>query len=154
THRVPHSFPTRRSSDLDGRRFVFSSTRDGGDIDIFVMNADGTDVTQLTHNDFIADDDPVWSPDGKQIAFHSTREGGDEDIFVMNADGTGVIQLTYTSVLPDGSPVFDAVPAWTAGTRNEARGPRSEEHTSELQSRFDLVCRLLLEKKKILPLLS
>src|SRR5699024_11307145 len=27
-------------------------------------------------------------------------------------------------------------------------GPRSEEHTSELQSRFDLVCRLLLEKKK------
>src|SRR5438067_7821157 len=28
------------------------------------------------------------------------------------------------------------------------RGRRSEEHTSELQSRFDLVCRLLLEKKK------
>src|SRR5699024_12449105 len=26
---------------------------------------------------------------------------------------------------------------------------RSEEHTSELQSRFDLVCRLLLEKKKM-----
>src|SRR5207249_7954963 len=30
------------------------------------------------------------------------------------------------------------------------RPPRSEEHTSELQSRFDLVCRLLLEKKKSL----
>src|SRR5207249_10890977 len=29
-----------------------------------------------------------------------------------------------------------------------AAGLRSEEHTSELQSRFDLVCRLLLEKKK------
>src|SRR5699024_12164739 len=30
-----------------------------------------------------------------------------------------------------------------------SRGPaRSEEHTSELQSRFELVCRLLLEKKK------
>src|SRR5699024_11612995 len=29
------------------------------------------------------------------------------------------------------------------------RADRSEEHTSELQSRFDLVCRLLLEKKKI-----
>src|SRR5699024_11447777 len=29
-----------------------------------------------------------------------------------------------------------------------AREGRSEEHTSELQSRFDLVCRLLLEKKK------
>src|SRR4030066_1068608 len=29
-----------------------------------------------------------------------------------------------------------------------ARGPRSEEHTSELQSHLNLVCRLLLEKKK------
>src|SRR5699024_11226103 len=33
--------------------------------------------------------------------------------------------------------LFEAVPA-----------ERSEEHTSELQSRFDIVCRLLLEKKK------
>src|SRR5206468_11034869 len=35
--------------------------------------------------------------------------------------------------------------------RSDVRGPagqRSEEHTSELQSRSDLVCRLLLEKKK------
>src|SRR5207249_8740732 len=31
---------------------------------------------------------------------------------------------------------------------------RSEEHTSELQSRFDLVCRLLLEKKKYINSLS
>src|SRR2546427_2903520 len=30
----------------------------------------------------------------------------------------------------------------------EARGSRSEEHTSELQSQSNLVCRLLLEKKK------
>src|SRR3712207_7768634 len=32
-----------------------------------------------------------------------------------------------------------------------ARPPRSEEHTSELQSRQYLVCRLLLEKKNIFP---
>src|SRR2546421_12838805 len=32
--------------------------------------------------------------------------------------------------------------------RQSTDGPRSEEHTSELQSRSDLVCRLLLEKKK------
>src|SRR2546429_6124183 len=32
--------------------------------------------------------------------------------------------------------------------RNRRTGPRSEEHTSELQSRLHLVCRLLLEKKK------
>src|SRR6266403_3881141 len=34
------------------------------------------------------------------------------------------------------------------GTVTERIGPRSEEHTSELQSRRDHVCRLLLEKKK------
>src|SRR5438067_3929041 len=34
------------------------------------------------------------------------------------------------------------------GAQIDARERRSEEHTSELQSRFDLVCRLLLEKKK------
>src|SRR5699024_12202713 len=33
------------------------------------------------------------------------------------------------------------------GSFSDAGGRRSEEHTSELQSRFDLVCRLLLEKK-------
>src|SRR5699024_11261667 len=37
-------------------------------------------------------------------------------------------------------------PPVTAVTPAPGR-PRSEEHTSELQSRFDLVCRLLLEKK-------
>src|SRR5271168_5451691 len=34
------------------------------------------------------------------------------------------------------------------GTRHCSTLPRSEEHTSELQSPYDLVCRLLLEKKK------
>src|SRR5690606_40106350 len=36
--------------------------------------------------------------------------------------------------------------------RRKARGRRSEEHTSELQSRENLVCRLLLEKKKKKPI--
>src|SRR2546428_7731491 len=57
--------------------------------------------------------------------------------------------------------LHDALPIWRrllallpeARTRGAGRGPllafaRSEEHTSELQSRSDLVCRLLLEKKK------
>src|SRR5690606_39623982 len=34
------------------------------------------------------------------------------------------------------------------GVELDLRGARSEEHTSELQSRENLVCRLLLEKKK------
>src|SRR5438067_3613023 len=41
-----------------------------------------------------------------------------------------------------------------AGVAPARIGCRSEEHTSELQSRFDLVCRLLLEKKKLVKLLK
>src|SRR6266496_6155715 len=50
----------------------------------------------------------------------------------------------YTTLFRSGRRGWGAAP-WrtTAG-----RFPRSEEHTSELQSRRDLVCRLLLEKKK------
>src|SRR5207247_8417779 len=60
---------------------------------------------------------------------------GDEDLSVLAAravvDGQG-------SRMPSGMPYRRALPlTW-----------RSEEHTSELQSRVDLVCRLLLEKKK------
>src|SRR2546428_2219029 len=49
----------------------------------------------------------------------------------------------------DGRPL-----AWGAGVRHyppRCHAGRSEEHTSELQSRSDLVCRLLLEKKKYNP---
>src|SRR6185312_17339478 len=57
----------------------------------------------------------------------------------------------YTLSLHDALPIsLDARGLWrTRGRNATARSPtRSEEHTSELQSRSDLVCRLLLEKKK------
>src|SRR2546428_7814022 len=49
----------------------------------------------------------------------------------------------------DGEPAAKAGPDEFAKGLNLASQARSEEHTSELQSRSDLVCRLLLEKKKI-----
>src|SRR6267378_8555148 len=57
----------------------------------------------------------------------------------------------YTLSLHDALPILDRAAIRRprpdcAGGR--AAHPRSEEHTSELQSRRDLVCRLLLEKKK------
>src|SRR5437667_1552212 len=39
-------------------------------------------------------------------------------------------------------------PSAASPPSSSSRWPRSEEHTSELQSHHDLVCRLLLEKKK------
>src|SRR5438067_13672653 len=60
----------------------------------------------------------------------------------------------YTLSLHDALPIYvqSRPGACVVGQRNQSTWPlillRSEEHTSELQSRFDLVCRLLLEKKK------
>src|SRR6266516_8063098 len=58
----------------------------------------------------------------------------------------------YTLSLHDALPIC-AAPAALRGPRPDVRGAdgprRSEEHTSELQSPYDLVCRLLLEKKNI-----
>src|SRR5260221_13735489 len=67
----------------------------------------------------------------------------------------------YTLSLHDALPIFTSTStpsrSWwrrstpAIGSRSPSRAPppaRSEEHTSELQSHSDLVCRLLLEKKK------
>src|SRR5687768_18001057 len=43
---------------------------------------------------------------------------------------------------------------WLQGTPLESADKRSEEHTSELQSRLHLVCRLLLEKKKLIATIN
>src|SRR5437868_12072639 len=78
--------------------------------------------------------------------------------FFFNAPSTTEI---YTLSLHDALPIFHYDQLHGRGRQRSAGlgrahrlrirlgyGQRSEEHTSELQSRFDLVCRLLLEKKK------
>src|SRR5215475_16203759 len=54
----------------------------------------------------------------------------------------------YTLSLHDALPISPAACGCWPGCDPTARPARSEEHTSELQSRENLVCRLLLEKKK------
>src|SRR5699024_12431881 len=57
-------------------------------------------------------------------------------------DGQGLVQVRPVTTSRDTA-------STVCGTSRSSISPlvRSEEHTSELQSRFDLVCRLLLEKK-------
>src|SRR5699024_12436170 len=73
--------------------------------------------------------------------FHLLRTTCDT---VLVGTGTARIdQPTLTARRPDGALHPRQPLRAVMGT-----SARSEEHTSELQSRFDLVCRLLLEKKK------
>jgi len=75
----------------DGTRVVYTGSQ-AGNIDIYVMDADGQHVTRLTDAPE-ADQEPTWSPDGGTIAFTSLR-GGSSQVWAMNADGTGLRQLT------------------------------------------------------------
>src|SRR5207248_4980082 len=58
---------------------------------------------------------------------------------ILKSKGIGGVVRLKVFVKPDGS-------AYSLGFQDGR--VRSEEHTSELQSPYDLVCRLLLEKKK------
>ncbi len=70
---------------------------------IFVANADGSDMKKITDNPKY-DAEPIVSPDGKQIVFGSQREG-DFDIYIMSSDGSNVRRLT-DSIGYDGGPWF------------------------------------------------
>ena len=88
---------------------------------IWTMNADGSDLTRLTHNQS-NEDTPVWSPDGKKIAFVKEVEEEVEvgslpdetttrliqKVVVMDADGCNQVELP----VPKGKYAYE--PTWSA----------------------------------------
>jgi TolB protein len=122
----------------DATRIVFESTRDGPDADIFLMNADGTNVVQLTRNDY-SESTPVFTPDGASIVFASEQDGN-LDVFIMRVDGTGLRNLTrhpgadgHPRVSPDGRRIFFNSNR-TSDPATFARGTMDREHNHEIFS--------------------
>jgi len=83
---------------------------------IYVMNSDGSNVSQLTFpnpardstghvKDTTSNYHPAWSPDGTKIAFGSTRDTNPQ-IYVMDPNGSNVVRLTHNSAA-------DGQPAWS-----------------------------------------
>lgn len=88
----------------DGMQIAFASKRARGggsttsDLDIFVMNADGTDVRQVSSG-VESGGSPVWSPDGNWIAFGSNNSGDIWAIDLENGDGVPVKLGTVPSAV-------------------------------------------------------
>jgi TolB protein len=81
-----------------------------GNLEIWVMDADGKNKHQVTHNG-AANFAPYFLPDGKRIIFASNmndpKNGRDFDLYIINEDGTGLERITF---YPD----FDAFPMFSS----------------------------------------
>jgi Tol biopolymer transport system component len=123
----------------DGRKIVYASTTSGNS-QIWVMDADGRNKTQLTFPTYVSAPDanaPSWSPDGRKIVFwagYATKYG---EVWVMNADGTGRVQLSHEPNTvnsdnpiwsPDGTSIIfgsDRLESYPFLWKLRRRGPRN-----------------------------
>ena len=102
-------------------KIAFSSWRDGN-MDIYLMNPDGSGEVRLTHHRG-ADAGPKWSPTGEKILFVSNRgqrAWGTWDLYLMDADGSDVRRVfekeaarDYPTWSPDGKRI--AYDRWEQG---------------------------------------
>jgi dipeptidyl aminopeptidase/acylaminoacyl peptidase len=89
----------------DGKQIIFTRTwvdknRDEYRSNLWIVDADGSRVRELTHGDW-RDTSPVWSPDGKRVAFISDRDGTSQ-LHVLWIDTREVAQLTRVERAPSG----------------------------------------------------
>ncbi len=115
-----HRLTTDRASSQptfspDGSRIAFVSGRNGGweeccgfdHLEIWTMNADGSDQKAITHGP--GDSEPAWSPNGDLIAFTRGKFANDAgDIYVMEPDGSNARPVAHA---PEGT-VY-GFPSWS-----------------------------------------
>lgn len=84
----------------DGKKIAFAGfDKEKNNFDIFLMNADGSNVQRLTSarrkdGKWANNEDPAFSPDGRQVLFVSDRTGI-RQLYLVNVDGLNERQITY-----------------------------------------------------------
>jgi Tol biopolymer transport system component len=103
----------------DGTRIAFMRRSPGlTKYDIFVMNADGSNVQNIT-NYALGNDFPAWSRDGEWIAFTSERNWGGRDLWLVRPDGSDarIVLRTDFGDPPKDYPNEEIYPSWGADGR-------------------------------------
>jgi TolB protein len=77
----------------DGRQIVFSSTLAGGYAQIYIADANGSNLKRLTHSRFVEVEPKVNPKTGNEVVFVSGRSGP-QQIYKMNIEGTDIVRLT------------------------------------------------------------
>ena len=93
----------------DGSRIAYTSALPDGNVEIYIMNRDGTNRRRVTNHP-MADVTPTWSPSGNQLAFVSDRTGSPQ-IYLVDVDGTGLRKISTES--------YCDRPTWSAPPLNE-----------------------------------
>jgi eukaryotic-like serine/threonine-protein kinase len=104
------SFDPNPQYSADGRRVAFCSDRVDERSEIWLADADGTNVTRLTRGPGRGQCSPRWSPDGRAIAFDSQADNGRFDIWTIGVDGSGLRQVTR-------DPADENMPSWSRDGR-------------------------------------
>ena len=102
--------PAQAAFPGENGKIAFVTERDGNQ-EIYSMNPDGTDQTNLTNTSEGSESEPAWSADGERIVYQLyAPDTASEEIWSMAADGTDQTRLTnnddtdeYPSYSPDGS---------------------------------------------------
>jgi Tol biopolymer transport system component len=99
------SWPLTNPSACGNQYIVFSSIRNHQTLNIWRINADGNDLTQLTHG--ARDENPYCSGDGKWLAYVAAQAGKPSSVWRVNIDGSNAQPMTeqdsYTpAISPDG----------------------------------------------------
>jgi len=88
----------------DGEQLTFNTKRDG-DLEVYLMNADGSNPRNLSQSPQSTEGLADWSPDGKRLVLYSSRPGN-KDVFVVDL-ATG----RWTNITND--PASDEFCTWS-----------------------------------------
>src|SRR5699024_12133070 len=123
---------------------IWSDLTKGKAIAYYTANDDTTTITGVYNKPDATSSDWLKLTNGKAIVYY-TAKGKDGKTYVTGYVGEGGKSQSVFDVDQINPESLEYHLIYRQG---DNKNNRSEEHTSELQSRFDIVCRLLLEKTK------